>query len=626
MSGASGDGPQRRRLGAIHVLSPAAGPVLDVGAAVGDRRPGEREVGVEHDRVLEHLEGELHVPRRAPAGVAAAPQVEVVGLEVLGRLGGELRLLLGRELDAQRLGDLVGDLVLHLEDVGHLAVVALRPDREAGRRVHELGADPQPVPGAAQAPFEGVAGRELPADVRRGRLLVAEREHRGARKDVQAVDLRQVGQDVLGDAVPQVLVFLDSREVFEIEHRDRALRALARRFRVGERGRARPAPFELAPQAEEVGLQLRGGLVAEAAVLLERLLEDRPERRGHRRVRFRERPGIAVQDGVEDDGLGVPLEGPVAGGHLVEHRAEREEVRARVGRQPARLLGRHVVDRAEDGPGRRQIRRSRGRRGRSRLADRRAWALELRQAEIEELHLAARRHHHVHRLQVAVDDAFRVRRLERVGHLDPEIEELPDFHRLPREPRRERFAFDELHHDERLPVVLLDGVHGTDAGMVQGRGRSRLALEPLQCRRVLRELRREELHRDAPPEPRVFRLEHHAHAAGAELAQDPVVRNHCSEQLLLLEASPFGPAPPLRPGAGSFARTLPYLAAPGLRGSLYDWTKVQRGVRQMIAHGTPLDGARLDPGDVVVAARRTPRSEAFASDNATQAPIGSAHF
>jgi hypothetical protein len=76
-------------------------------------------------RVLEHLQRELHVLAREPARVAAAAQVEVVGLQVVGRPGRERLLLLRRELDAQRLGDLARDLVLHREHVGHLAVGCL---------------------------------------------------------------------------------------------------------------------------------------------------------------------------------------------------------------------------------------------------------------------------------------------------------------------------------------------------------------------------------------------------------------------------------------------------------------------------------------------------------------------
>ncbi len=56
----------------------------------------------------------------------------------------------------------------------------------------------------------------------------------------------------------------------------------------------------------------------------------------------------------------------------------------------------------------------------------------------------------------------------------------------------------------------------------------------------LRELRREKLHGDASPEARVLGLVHDTHAAGAELAHDPVVRNRRSEQRLLLEIRAAG--------------------------------------------------------------------------------------
>ena len=97
------------------------------GADVGHRRVRQGEPRVLRHRVLEELQRELQVlPHLAP-GVAPAPQEEVVRLRVLGGLGRERLLLLRAQGDAQRLGDLPRDLVLHLEDVRHLAVVALGP-------------------------------------------------------------------------------------------------------------------------------------------------------------------------------------------------------------------------------------------------------------------------------------------------------------------------------------------------------------------------------------------------------------------------------------------------------------------------------------------------------------------
>ena len=52
------------------------------------------------------------------------------------------------ERHLEGIDDLPGDLVLHLEDVGEVAVEALRPEMRAGRRVDELGIDADTVAGS----------------------------------------------------------------------------------------------------------------------------------------------------------------------------------------------------------------------------------------------------------------------------------------------------------------------------------------------------------------------------------------------------------------------------------------------------------------------------------------------
>ena len=105
-----------------------------------------------------------------------------------------------------------------------------------------------------------------------------------------------------------------------------------------------------------------------------------------------------------------------AGRHLVEHDAEREQVGARVELPAARLLGRHVRHRAQRRPRHRHSLAMRGLVRRRRLGP----LDQLRQAEVEHLGLAARRHEDVRRLDVAVDDALGVRGVERVGDLHGE--------------------------------------------------------------------------------------------------------------------------------------------------------------------------------------------------------------
>jgi hypothetical protein len=84
--------------------------------------------------------------------VVAPLEVPLVGLEVSGR-----GFHHAAEGHLEPLGDRRGNLVLHLEDVFHLPVVALRPDLEAVSGVHELHGVTNPVGGAPHASLEYVA-------------------------------------------------------------------------------------------------------------------------------------------------------------------------------------------------------------------------------------------------------------------------------------------------------------------------------------------------------------------------------------------------------------------------------------------------------------------------------------
>ena len=124
-----------------------------------------------------------------------------------------------------------------------------------------------------------------------------------------------------------------------------------------------------------------------------------------------------------------------------------------------------------------------------------------------------------------MDDPLGVRRLERVGDLDPDLEELPELEGPAPDPLGQRLALEQLHRDEVLALVLVDLVDRADAGVVERRGGARLALEALERGRVLRHLRGQELQRDVAAELRVLGLVDDAHAAAAELRSDPVVRD-----------------------------------------------------------------------------------------------------
>ena len=79
----------------------------------------------------------------------------------------------------------------------------------------------------------------------------------------------------------------------------------------------------------------------------------------------------------------------------------------------------------------------------------------------------ALRQKQIRRLDVAVHNAFGMGRFQRVGHLDCQRKESLDVHRLPGHLLRQRLPLQQLHHDEMLQLVLLNGVDGADIRMIQ---------------------------------------------------------------------------------------------------------------------------------------------------------------
>ena len=157
--------------------------------------------------------------------------------------------------------------------------------------------------------------------------------------------------------------------------------------------------------ALEVGADVGRVLIPQVAILFEALVDDAlPVPAGtsgsaHRRHRR------AVENGVENDRRAVAAKRPLPGGHLVEHDAERKQIRARVewlsrGPAPATCTTRCRAccpDRSSSASAERVAWSE---------TPRRRWSGgRLRQAEIENLR-SARRHEDVRRLDVAMDDAL----------------------------------------------------------------------------------------------------------------------------------------------------------------------------------------------------------------------------
>jgi hypothetical protein len=143
-----------------------------------------------------------------------------------------------------------------------------------------------------------------------------------------------------------------------------------------------------------------------------------------------------------------------------------------------------------------------------------------------------------------VHDSLGVRGLERVRDLDPDVEERGDLEGAPADALGESLALEELHGDERAPVVLVDRVDGADPGVVELGSGLGLPLETLEGGRVLRHLRGQELQGDVAAELRVLGLVHDAHAPAAQPRGDPVVRDRLADHRrvvpMLAMVSPLG--------------------------------------------------------------------------------------
>jgi hypothetical protein len=117
----------------------------------------------------------------------------------------------------------VHDLVLEGEDVFEVAIVALGPEVKAGCGVDQLRVDPDPVRSASDAAFEDVTNAEVLGDLPgrcRSSLVLKYGVTRG---DEEARELRQVGDQILSQAIAEVFLLRVAGEVIERQNRDRGL-------------------------------------------------------------------------------------------------------------------------------------------------------------------------------------------------------------------------------------------------------------------------------------------------------------------------------------------------------------------------------------------------------------------
>ncbi len=169
-------------------------------------------------------------------------------------------------------------------------------------------------------------------------------------------------------------------------------------------------------------------LVADVAVLFQSLSDDI--------VQFGRQPGVELQcrhrflceQGREDESRSISRERRASRGHFIEHQAEREQIRAGVQFFSAGLLGRHISHGSDCCTGTGEQRLGDGYGGglcwRPGNRPRRAFRHQFRQTKIHDLGLTSRDDEDIGRLDIAMDNAFRVGHFQCVGDLDSQLEQL----------------------------------------------------------------------------------------------------------------------------------------------------------------------------------------------------------
>src|SRR5262249_26059496 len=197
---------------------------------VGQPDVSQRKVAVFFDGLLIGLNPLPH-PSPSPLVPLVTPfQLKLLGFVIL-RIGfGQLALLVAAQTQPQRLCDLAGDLLLHGQQVGERALIAFAPELRAGGGIHQLNVYDQPVAQALNAAGDYRAYLQRLAHLTRIDFAPFVGKDDAARHhSAQRGQLREAVDQILGDAVRQVLHLWIGAYVGKGQPRDRINRGVARR-------------------------------------------------------------------------------------------------------------------------------------------------------------------------------------------------------------------------------------------------------------------------------------------------------------------------------------------------------------------------------------------------------------
>jgi hypothetical protein len=154
-----------------------------------------------------------------------------------------------------------------------------------------------------------------------------------------------------------------------------------------------------------------------------------------------------------------------------------------------------------------------------------AFHSELRQPEVQNLDLLTRRNEQIGGLDIPVDDALAVRRLQSIRRLHRPVDQQGQAWPRTFEPRLQRLAFQVLHREKRLvSLILADVVNRADVRMIDRGGRPGFAPESVQRTRVGSNVVGQKFQRYKPAKTRVLGTVNHTHASATDFLDDAVMR------------------------------------------------------------------------------------------------------
>ena len=192
----------------------------DLPVGGGDRCIGAAVVRIESRRLLK----QLYRLDRLRLGVAVKivqalqdriERLRVVGLDLRGR-----RPLCAGQLDRKSRNDVADHPILKRKDASERAVVAVGPKVLTGSRIDQLRVNPHPIALALHAALKHVTHAEVLGDLPNVGRAVLVGQDRVPRDDKDTGNLREVGDQVFGDAIGEILLRRIGAEIVEGQYRD----------------------------------------------------------------------------------------------------------------------------------------------------------------------------------------------------------------------------------------------------------------------------------------------------------------------------------------------------------------------------------------------------------------------